>query len=249
VALNAVLPARGGDAAKIALLRTGLHGSSVATIASTMSVIVLFDAVLGTVLVAAVAVTGALPLAPPLGRPGVSGDLHVAVAVGSGLALAVAAGLAGRRLRAPAARLWERAQQGGAILRTPGADVRNVAAVQAAAWGCRIGVVFFSLAAFGVLPVDPPLGAGDGALRSVHPRAAHAGGRRDAAGAAHLCPPRRLDPPVALAFSVGLQAGSTLVNAILGITAAMIAFKTVRPLLCRPHGVRLARGLPARRPA
>ena len=48
VALNAVVPGRGGDAAKVAMVRFGIGGSSVATIASTMSVVVLFDLVAAT---------------------------------------------------------------------------------------------------------------------------------------------------------------------------------------------------------
>jgi hypothetical protein len=43
--LNAVLPGRGGDAAKVMLARARVAGSSVPTIAAIMSVIVLFDMV------------------------------------------------------------------------------------------------------------------------------------------------------------------------------------------------------------
>ena len=68
VALNAVLPGRGGDAAKVALVRVGIGGSNVATIASTMSVVVLFDLVAATVLLLAVGATGSIPFAPQLGN-------------------------------------------------------------------------------------------------------------------------------------------------------------------------------------
>ena len=68
VALNAVLPGRGGDAAKVALVRVGIGGSNVATIASTMSVVVLFDLVAATVLLLAVGATGSIPIAPELGK-------------------------------------------------------------------------------------------------------------------------------------------------------------------------------------
>jgi lysylphosphatidylglycerol synthase-like protein len=51
VALNAVLPGRGGDGAKVLLARTRVPGSTVPTIAATMSVIVLFDMVAATLLV------------------------------------------------------------------------------------------------------------------------------------------------------------------------------------------------------
>ena len=66
VALNALLPARGGDAVKIALVRARIQESSVATIASSMSVVVLFDMAAATLLVLAVCLTGSLPFAPAL---------------------------------------------------------------------------------------------------------------------------------------------------------------------------------------
>ena len=53
VALNAVAPARGGDAVKVGLVRAAVPGSSVATIAATMSVLVALDVVIGTVLLLA----------------------------------------------------------------------------------------------------------------------------------------------------------------------------------------------------
>ena len=49
-----------------------------------------------------------------------------------------------------------------------------------------------------------------------------------------------------LSFSVGMQAGITAVNALLGLAAGMIAFRTVRPLRAMRSGLRLARaGAPA----
>ena len=44
-----------------------------------------------------------------------------------------------------------------------------------------------------------------------------------------------------VSFSVGMQAGITAVNALLGLGAAMIAFRTVRPLAAIRSGLRLAR--------
>ena len=142
VALNAVLPGRGGDAAKVALVRLGIGGSNVATIASTMSVVVLFDLVAATVLLLAVGATGSIPIAPELGK---------APLIACGVAaVALILVLAGRRLRPALRRLWAAAQQGGAILRTPGRYARRVAAVQAGAWTCRIAVVYLLMAAFGL---------------------------------------------------------------------------------------------------
>ena len=134
VALNAVLPGRGGDAAKVALVRVGIGGSNVATIASTMSVVVLFDLVAATVLLLAVGATGAIPFAPELGERcrSCAGWRCAAVA-------AVVVARRGRRLRARAAAAVGR----GAAGRRDPAHARSLRAAgsppsRPAAWTCRI---------------------------------------------------------------------------------------------------------------
>src|SRR5919202_1361837 len=67
VALNTVVPARGGEAAKVALARAQVPGSSVATVAGASVVVLVLDAVLGLVLLLgawAVGLAPALPAAP-----------------------------------------------------------------------------------------------------------------------------------------------------------------------------------------
>jgi uncharacterized membrane protein YbhN (UPF0104 family) len=233
VALNAVLPGRGGDAAKVALVRVGIGGSNVATIASTMSVVVLFDLVAATALLLAVGATGSIPIAPELG------NLPLIAAGVAAVALILV--LAGRRLRPALRRLWAAAQQGGAILRTPGRYARRVAAVQAAAWTCRIAVVYLLMAAFG-LPATVPGAAlvmvlcGVSTLVPLTPGGAGtqqlmlAFALSEAATAAAV-----------LSFSIGMQAGITAVNAILGLLASMVAFRTLHPLAAIRAGLRLAR--------
>lgn len=44
-----------------------------------------------------------------------------------------------------------------------------------------------------------------------------------------------------LSFSIGLQAGITIVNAALALLAGMVAFRTLHPLAAIRAGVRLAR--------
>ena len=134
VALNAVVPGRGGDAVKVALVRTRIEASSVPTLAATMSVVVLFDLVAATLLVLGVCLTGAVPFAPRL--PDAPGWLAAAAVPAAAVLIVL-----GRRLREPLRRLRAKVVQGGAILRTPGPYLRRVALVQAAAWACRIGVV------------------------------------------------------------------------------------------------------------
>jgi uncharacterized membrane protein YbhN (UPF0104 family) len=235
VALNAVLPARGGDAAKVALVRMRIGGSSVPTIAATMSVVVLFDLAAATLLVLAVCLTGALPFAPQL--PTSASPLWIAAAV----VAAAASVLLGRRLRGPLRRLRAQVVQGGAILRTPARYLRRVALVQAGAWTCRIGVVFCLLAAFGLQATVPRAAlvmvlCGASTLVPLTPGGA---GTQQVILAYALS--QVATAAAILSFSVGMQAGVTAVNALLGLLAGMVAFRTLRPLHAMRSGLRLAR--------
>ena len=135
------------------MARGALPGSSVPTLAATVSVLVVFDLIFATALLLVVAAAGLVPVQlavrgrgrralarPPRRGAGLAGAGYVAVRV------------AHRRLRL----LWDRVRQGGAILRTPGRYLRRVALVQAGAWCCRIAVVLCLLAGFG-LPASIPV--------------------------------------------------------------------------------------------
>ena len=61
VGVNAIIPARGGDAVRVVLAKRSVEGSSYATIASTLVLLSLFDFVVATCLVIWAAVTGRLP--------------------------------------------------------------------------------------------------------------------------------------------------------------------------------------------
>jgi uncharacterized membrane protein YbhN (UPF0104 family) len=233
VALNAVLPGRGGDAAKLALVRVGIEGSSVATIASTMSVVVLFDLVAATLLLVGIAATGAIPITPSLG--------HLPVIAAGVAALAAIVAVAGGRVRRALGRLWAAAQQGGAILRAPSRYARRVAAPQALAWACRIGVVYVLMAAFG-LPATVPGAAvvmvlcGASTLIPLTPGGAGTQQVMLAFALSHAATAAAI-----LSFSIGMQAGITAVNAMLGAIASMVAFRTLRPLAAIRAGLQLAR--------
>jgi uncharacterized membrane protein YbhN (UPF0104 family) len=220
VALNAVAPARGGDAAKIALARAAIPGSSVATLASTMSILVLFDMAMATALVLVVAAGGLVPLSAPS-----AGWWPLA-----GLAVAVAAFVGWRLLRRRLSGLWCRIRQGGAILRTPARYLRGVALVQCGAWVCRIGVVLCLLAGFG-LPASVPTAAvvmilcGASTLVPLTP-----GGAGTQQVMVALALSQTASAAAVVSFSVGMQAGITVVNALLGLAGAMVAFGTLRPL-------------------
>ena len=219
VALNAVAPARGGDAAKIALARAAIPESNVATIAATLSVLVLFDMVMATVLVLVVATAGLVPLSLPSASWWPLALAAVAIA-----------GVAGWMLARRARSLWSRLRQGGAILRTPSRYLRQVALVQSAAWACRVGVIVCLLAGFG-LPASIPTAAvvmilcGASTLVPLTP-----GGAGTQQVMVALALSQTASAAAVVSFSVAMQAGVTLVNALLGLAGAMAAFGTLRPL-------------------
>jgi uncharacterized membrane protein YbhN (UPF0104 family) len=197
--------------------------------------------VAATLLSLVVLTTGGLPLAAQL--PDALGWVraHAVLIVPLVVAALALVALLARRARAGLRRVWAEARQGGAILRTPGRFLHRVVVVQAAAWACRVGVVFCLLCAFS-LPASVPAAAtvmilcGASALVPLTPGGAgtqqvlvtyalgHAG---TAAGV--------------LAFSLGMQAGITAVSAALGVAGAMIAFRTLHPLAALRSGLRLAR--------
>jgi uncharacterized membrane protein YbhN (UPF0104 family) len=161
------------------------------------------------------------------------------IAVGAVVTLAVA--LAVRGLPSRLASVWAQARQGGAILRTPTRYACRVAAVQAAAWLCRIGVVVCLLAAFG-LDADPLVAAmvmilcGVSTLVPLTPGGA---GTQQVMLAYALS--QTATAAAVVSFSVGMQAGITAVNALLGLGAAMVAFRTLRPAAALRSAWRLAR--------
>ena len=65
VALNAFLPAKGGELAKLVLIRSRIHASCLSTLAATLGVVMLLDGLLGGVLFAVLAVSGLAPVALP----------------------------------------------------------------------------------------------------------------------------------------------------------------------------------------
>lgn len=232
VALNAVLPGRGGDAVKVGLARARVPSSSLATIAASMSVVVLFDAVAATLLVLVVCATGAVPFAPSVPSPAAGAawlESHAALALAVATTLGVATAVVLSRTRDRLRALLQALGQGGAILRTPRRYAREVVLVQACAWGCRIAVVYFLLAAFG-LPASVPT-AGlvmvVSGLSTLVPLTPGGTGTQQVLLAYAL--QQTATAAAAVSFSLGMQAGVTAVNAALGLAAAMVAFRTVRP--------------------
>jgi uncharacterized membrane protein YbhN (UPF0104 family) len=244
-ALNSYLPTRGGEVAKAILVRTCIPGSTLPTIVSSMSVVLLFDALFGSSLFLVAWAAGAVPHLPGLGSMRDHGSFlvdHAAVVVPVALVVLVGSSLAVRKASRKLRSLWQELKQGLAILHQPRRYVRTVVLVQIAAWCCRIGVVYFLLLAFHVhvglvvavlvvvvgglstaVSVTP---GGVGTQQLLH---AYALQGTTAAG-------------TALTFSAGMQVAATLVNTTLGIFGMMILFRTVRPHHAIRSGLRLVRG-------
>lgn len=230
-ALNAFVPARGGELAKLALIRTRIHGSTVSTLAATLSVVLLLDALVGAVLLATLAALGVAPIMIPS-----IGVWPVVAAIALVAAAALVVWLRPNRLRD----LMAHIAQGAAVLRSPGLYFRTVAPYQLAGCASRIGVAFLVLYAFGIHAgiATAALVVAFNGLSNVVPVPGGVGTQQVLAAYA-----LRGVAPIAgaVSFSVGMQVGITAVNTLVGLTALMLMMRTVRPLAAMRSGAGLAR--------
>ena len=233
VGLNGLLPARGGEAAKIALVRLQLPHSSVPTIAASGLVILLLDAAIGASLLGLALATGGLESLPAL--PGAEGVVRLAgehpiVVAGVVSASLVVAAVVGRRLPRRIVGFMTQLREGVAVFRTPRRYVRAVLVPQLAAWLCRVGVVLCLLAAFG-LPATVPVALLVIVLGGVSTAVPGAPGGLGTQQLLLVYALREVASAATVAtFSLGMQAGITVVNALVGLVAAMFVFRTHRPV-------------------
>lgn len=236
VALNAFLPARGGEGAKIALARAQIPGSNVATVAASLSVVLALDAILGVSLIAALWGLGLVPALPAVPSVGL-----VPIVAGVAVASAIVGALIARRSAKSVRRLVASAARGFAVLRNPWVYVSTVLPFQLAAWACRIGVVYLVLHAFGV-----EAGLTTAVLVVVLNGVSTAVPVPGGAGSQQVLATYALQGAIstagAISFSLGMQVGVTAVNTAVGLAAAMLLFRTLRPIAAvRAVGVRSAR--------
>jgi uncharacterized membrane protein YbhN (UPF0104 family) len=231
VALNAFLPARGGEVAKLALIRTRIEGSTVSTLAATLAVVALMDALLGGLLFGALAASGVAPVTVPS-----VGLAPIAAVAGVLVIVAVALKVRPQRARDLLAHL----AQGAAVLRTPGRYLHSVLPLQLAAWTCRIGVAFLVLSAFGI-----QAGLATAALVVVFNGLSTAVPVPGGVGTQQVLAAYALRGVVPLAgavsFSVGMQVGITVVNTLVGLTALMLMLRTLGPIAALRSGAALGR--------
>ena len=225
VGVNAVLPARLGDAVKLVLVRQRIRDSTYPTLASTFVVESVVDTLVGGAILFWAWQAGALPGTPQLTslplfeigwyarHPWIIGALALA-------ALATVF-VVQSRVR----RFWDRVRQGVTILTTPTVYLRQVAVYQLLGWGCRVGGAFFYLKAFHIEATleNALLVQVASALSTLVPATPGGLGPRQAllivllAGAA--------SPGAVLAFGVGMELALTVWNVVIGFSALTLMMR------------------------
>lgn len=247
--VNAVVPARGGDVVKLGLLHRRIEGASYTTLAATFVPEMLFEALLGALLVAWVLSAGLLPV----GLPGA--DLPaLEFAVRHPFISAAVAAVASAVAIVAVRRLADRLRQGLAILRAPGRFATGVASWQALARVIRLGSLAAFLAAFSLpatIETAALVMAAQGGGRIVPVPMANAGLRLAVLsfGFAQLTG-QAVDVAGLAAFMLGMGAVLCLVG--LGVAAACVAAElgTVSPRRSLAFArAAIRRPAPARRPA
>jgi uncharacterized membrane protein YbhN (UPF0104 family) len=152
VGLNAITPARSGDALKLFLVKRRVEGSTYPTLGATLVVETLFDAVVGIGLLVWAASLGVLPNIHRLPRlPNI--DLRwafqhpLALEIGA-LLLGIAIGVLLVWATAHVKAFWARVRQGFSILLDRDEYIRSVVTWQALSWGFRLATIYFMLRAF-----------------------------------------------------------------------------------------------------
>ena len=226
VGVNAIIPARSGDAVRVVLAKRSVVGATYATIASTVILLSAFDFVMATSLVAWAAVTGQLPhvLGPSFDFGWAFHNPTTLLKI-VGIVLIVLL----------IALLWfaeqigdfkRRLAQGFTILRDKRAYLRRVALWQGADWLLRfLGILFF-LRAFG-LPATVhnallvQVSAGLASLLPISP----SGIGTEQAFLVYLLRDQASKGAL-LAFSVGMRITVMIVNLVLGFGTLLIWFRS-----------------------
>ncbi|MFM8527612.1 MAG: YbhN family protein [bacterium] len=230
--VNAILPARIGDAVKVVLAKETIERSSFAAIFSSFLVQGVFDTVVGLLLVLFVLSRGLVPPLPEL--PNISAfDLSFWAANPTLLAVACALTALvvlvllwwiGRHVRNFMAHL----KQGAIILTTPRRFIREVVSWQALGWVFRLASVWLMLAAFNVeTGFEPALVATS--VQTVSQIVPFTPGGAGAQQALLVAAFADSPDPTAelLSYSVGQQVTIVVWGALLAFAAVLIVFRTV----------------------
>ena len=227
--INAVIPARVGDATKIFLTRGQIRHSTYPAITSSFFVQSVFDTTAGLLVFAYALTQGLLPRPPELPNlpafevsfwaqyPQLLLFTITVLAVGSLVLFAIVA----RR----AEEFWQRVKQGVVILTEPRRFLREVVSWQALGWLFRFAAFWFFLEAFGIGGSfqNVMLVMSVQAISTMLPFTPGGAGAQQALLVATLEGPSRT---AVLSFSVGTQIAMAAWSAVLGFTALLLIFRT-----------------------
>jgi uncharacterized membrane protein YbhN (UPF0104 family) len=154
VGVNAIIPARGGDAVRLFLAHRAVPGSTYVTLGSTLLVLSFFDMAMALLIFVYALTLGVLPAVGSLGKlPGFDFGFFASNPEFSFvlfLALVIFGVIGVLWLRLHVAEFKERVRQGFAVLRDKTRYLREVALWQAGDWVLRFVAIWFFLDAFGV---------------------------------------------------------------------------------------------------
>ena len=232
VGVNAIFPARAGDVVRLTMAHRAVKGSTYTTLVSSSVVLAIVDSACAVALFVWAVTQGvfpsldALPSLPSfdfawfLDHPRVSQVLLV-IAVFGLIALAI-------WIRSNVAEFRNRVGQAFTILRSPTRWLRTVVVWQLADWALRLTTIWFMLAAFGINQSlrNVLLVQASQSLATLVPVSPGGVGTEQA----FLVYTLRGQAPrsALLAFSVGMRLTLTAVNVVLGFTAILLTFRTVR---------------------
>src|SRR5919205_2302177 len=231
VGVNAIVPARGGDAVGLFIAKRRIEGSTYPTLGATLVALTLFDSVVASCFIVYALVSGQLPGSSVLARLDAF-DFHWFFAHLEGTLIVIGVVL----LVLLVVLLWfaedlfefrRRLARGFAVFSDFGNYLRHVAVWQAADWGLRLVTIFFFLRAFHVpatlhnailvqvtqslavlFPISPSgIGTEQALLLYIF--------RGKAA------------KTVLLSFSVGMRVTLIVFNALLGFAAIFVMLRTV----------------------
>jgi glycosyltransferase 2 family protein len=227
--INAVIPARVGDATKIFLARGQIRGSTYPAITSSFFVQSIFDTAAGLLVFTYALTQGLLPRPPELPNlpafdiafwaqnPQLLLFTVTVLAISSVVVFAIVA----RR----AEQFWQRIKQGVVIVTQPRRYLREVVSWQALGWLCRFAAFWGFLEAFGIGGSfqNVMLVMSVQAISTMLPFTPGGAGAQQALLVATLQGPSRA---AVLSFSVGTQIAMAAWSAILGMAALLLIFRT-----------------------
>jgi uncharacterized membrane protein YbhN (UPF0104 family) len=231
-AVNAVLPARGGDVLKLYLIKHRIAGSKYPTLVATLAVDTLFDFFASGALFLWALHLGVLPGVDVVGRlrsiDWSWADRHPYVALVVGGVVLIAAVVACFWARRRVEELSQQLRRGGAILRRPRQYVRSVASWQALDWGCRLATIYFLLRAF-----DLPATLHNALLVQVAQSLSTLvpltpGGIGTEQGLIVYVFSGKAARVAVVSFSVGMKITLTAVNVVVGFSAIALMLRTLR---------------------